>query len=121
MSAPPFSQAIMIAERAGGKKTRHRRHPPAEAHVWEAPSKPTPAHQKAINRAIYRAKRHLANMDWKQWGKLPGVAFDSNVTPFFTATALDFPLYTNTAVDLDDKGKKLSMTSALNSNEGQTT
>jgi hypothetical protein len=102
-------QAIAIAERAGSKKTRNRRHHPPETQVWEEPSQPTPAHLKHINRTIYHAKRLLANMEWKQWANSPAVAFDSKGTPFLCAT---------TAVDLDDQGRKLNMTSALNSKEG---
>ena len=64
--------------------------------------------KKAVHRAnnLTRIRRRYAAS-----ARRPGMALDSNGTPYFT------PHYINTAVDLDDKGNKLTMKTALASPE----
>ena len=71
------------------------------------------------NAAVKGGQSIITRMNaWGAWAKTPGVALDSTGRPFFLATPCEHQHFANTAVDLDDKGQKLSMTTALASKEG---
>ena len=107
-------QALMIFERSRGLKPKVR-------NKDKRPTMPTEASYKhAVNQAVRDCSRmNTRRSAWADWEKLPGVQLDSTGTPFFThITDPDTRLFANTAVDLDAAGKKLSMTTALASEEG---
>jgi hypothetical protein len=57
--------------------------------------------------------------NWAAWARQSrNIALDSSGVPFFLPTARLARHSANTAVDLDDKGKKLSMTTALAGEDG---
>ena len=113
-------RAIAITDRATGKPMRKKPwRKPSAADVWEEPSCPTPARTRYINSMVYQARKLIQkNADWTQWAGSAGVDLDSNGVPFFLDTRAGFSHAINTAVDLDAQGKKLSMTTALSSAEG---
>lgn len=108
-------RAIMIAERAAGKPVRrertHSTTPPDTTINWDA--SPAPRRTYSANQALRKAKSLLAKRaSWARWAEaFPDLQLDANGRPFFLNCA-------NTAADLDEKGQKLSMTTALAGPDG---
>lgn len=96
--------ALMIAKRfSGGKPKKPRHHSVA-----------TKNYNKYVNQVVRAAQRTLIHhkTTWNTWTNNPNVELDSNGTPFFLAHH-HAQAYANTAMDLDDKGKKLTIKTAL--------
>ena len=109
-------QALMRAERAAGKKQRRpNQHVPDIGTVSWGASPCTHTINQAIKRACNVIKR---STEWAAWARQDPqhIALDSNGVPFFLHAA--HRGLVNTAIDLDDKGKKLSMTTALAGEDG---
>ena len=97
---------LMIAKRFNGKN------PATPPEVVRNPKRYT---NQAIKQAHKKLIRKLTS--WSHWKTMPGVELDSNGIPFFLSNQKS-GCFANTAADLDEKGKKLSMTTALASPEG---
>ena len=71
-------------------------------------------HRHRMNQAVRKAHEGITTrFTWSEWAKQPGVELDSNGRPFFMDSHQAPTLFANTAVDLDEEGRKLSMTTAL--------
>ena len=95
--------AVMIAKRFSGGQ------PKAPKHYSAA----TKDYKQYTNQVVKQLQRTLIDYQatWATWAKDPNVELDSNGTPFFLSHT--HAGYVNTAVDLDDKGKKLTIKTAL--------
>ena len=98
--------AIMIAKRfsGAGRRTKSRHHSAAKRD-----------YTKYVNQVVQTVQRTLIEYQaaWTTWAKAPNVDLDSNGTPFFLSQGHEIHHYANTAVDLDEKGKKLTIKTAL--------
>jgi len=111
-------KALMIMERTAGIKKRQKKRPltcPDEEITWGASP-----YQHTCRQAVRHARKLIKkHASWTEWANtFPDIELDSNGVPFFLDTPQRASHLANTAIDLDDKGKKLSMTTALAGEDG---